>query len=248
MPVIAVAKENHRAVRNEIFHKYLNKVQQLHATNKSSLQEWRLGTKFAVYSWNASPVDGTDIERSVAAIGRSFPFPVDIAQAPAGLNEGGDEHNLLEHVLAWCPLLERQRQIFNILVQGRRKEHRDRKNASRKAKTFERNDLVIVTKQVKSNAREGVSAKLILKAWGPYRVLGKADLSGSSYRVQRLPFCRGLGRAGVVTKENVALMKLIPSTLVLHRRTDGADSRLATMRTPFTASPLEQQLGAVSAG
>ena len=128
VPVIAVAKENHRAVRNEIFHKYLNKVQQLHAADKGSLQEWRLGTKFAVYSWNASPVDGTDIERSVAAIGRSFPFPVDIAQAPAGLHEGGDEHNLLEHVLAWCPLLDRQRQVFNLLVQGRRQVQWDRKN------------------------------------------------------------------------------------------------------------------------
>ena len=33
VPVIAVAKENRRAVRNEIFHKYLNKVQQLHAVD-----------------------------------------------------------------------------------------------------------------------------------------------------------------------------------------------------------------------
>ena len=58
VPVVTVAKENHLAVQNEIFYKYLNNVQHLHATNKSSLQEWRLGTKCVVYSWNASPVDG----------------------------------------------------------------------------------------------------------------------------------------------------------------------------------------------
>ena len=58
VPVVTVAKENHLAVQNEIFYKYLNNVHHLHATNKSSLQEWRLGTKCVVYSWKVSPVDG----------------------------------------------------------------------------------------------------------------------------------------------------------------------------------------------
>ena len=44
IPVKAVSKENHRAVRNEIFHKYRNKVQVLHAADKTSLAQWRLGT------------------------------------------------------------------------------------------------------------------------------------------------------------------------------------------------------------
>ena len=79
--VKAVLKENHRAVRNEIFHKYLNKVQVLHASDKASVAQWRLGTSFATYSWNAAPVDGTDIERAIVDIGRSFPFPTDITQA-----------------------------------------------------------------------------------------------------------------------------------------------------------------------
>ena len=63
VPVVAVAKKNHLAVKNETFYKYLNNVQHLHATNKSSLQEWRLGTKCVVYSWNALPVDGMYIYR-----------------------------------------------------------------------------------------------------------------------------------------------------------------------------------------
>ena len=43
-------------------------------------------------------------------------------------------------------------------------------------------------------------------------------------------------------------MEKIPTTLVIHRRTDGFDSRLATMISPFVINPLEQQLGAVEPG
>ena len=61
VPVVTLGKENHLMVQNEIFHKYLNNVQQLHAVDKPSLQEWRCGTKCVVYSWNASTVDDTYI-------------------------------------------------------------------------------------------------------------------------------------------------------------------------------------------
>eukprot|EP00957_Ditylum_brightwellii_P030643 2322099-Ditylum_brightwellii.AAC.1 len=68
------------------------------------------------------------------------------------------------------------------------------KNKGRSQRTFNTGDLVLVRKQVQSNATEGVSAKLLLRAKGPYRVLRPAG--DSSYWLQKLPFCRGLGRPG----------------------------------------------------
>ena len=56
-----VFQENHKAIRNERFHQYLNKVEKIHTFNKASLHQWSLGTKFAAYRWNTVPVDGTDI-------------------------------------------------------------------------------------------------------------------------------------------------------------------------------------------
>ena len=73
-----VTKEKHRAVICERFHQYLNKVEKIHAAECQSYEEWLMGALFAVYAWNSSPVDGTDIGRAVAAIGREFPFPIDI--------------------------------------------------------------------------------------------------------------------------------------------------------------------------
>lgn len=44
------------------------------------------------YAWNASPIDGTDIVRSVLAIGHELRFPLDISLAdiPTPINNPGE--------------------------------------------------------------------------------------------------------------------------------------------------------------
>jgi len=61
IPVEPVAPENHKAVRNERFHRYLNKVQKINTANKQSYHQWIQGILFALYAWNAGPIVGTDI-------------------------------------------------------------------------------------------------------------------------------------------------------------------------------------------
>ena len=70
--------ENHRRIRNKRFHKVFNKVQKINTAEYSNFFLWLQGVLFAAYAWNTTPADGTDIPRSVAAIGREFPFPIDI--------------------------------------------------------------------------------------------------------------------------------------------------------------------------
>ena len=78
-----VAPEDHDAILNEWFHRYLNKVEAIHAAEMTSFSQWELGALFASYAWNASPVDGTDVICSIAAKFREFPFPLDIAEPDA---------------------------------------------------------------------------------------------------------------------------------------------------------------------
>jgi hypothetical protein len=40
---------------------------------------------FAMYAWNASPIDGTDIVRSFAAKACTFNFPLDVQKEPVRL-------------------------------------------------------------------------------------------------------------------------------------------------------------------
>ena len=85
IPVYAVARGNHKKIINEGLNRYLNKVQKINLEEKASLNQWLKGVLFALYAWNAGPVDGTDIDLSVAAIGREFPFKID--PSPARLRE-----------------------------------------------------------------------------------------------------------------------------------------------------------------
>ena len=123
-----VASENHKAVRNERFHRYLNRVQRINTADTGSFFQWKQGVMFALYGWNAGPIDGTDIPRSVGAIGREFPFPIDIQNRPDVVNgfEGG---NAADHHDAIHPLIAKQRELLRILNEERRQRHRDLKNA-----------------------------------------------------------------------------------------------------------------------
>ena len=43
-------------------------------------------------------------------------------------------------------------------------------------------------------------------------------------------------------------MEKIPSTLILHKKADGADTRFAQSRTPMSEAPLETWLGVLECG
>jgi hypothetical protein len=103
-----------------------------------------------------------------------------------------------------------------------------------------------VRKQVKSNTSKGISAKLLFKTRGPYRVIDR--ITPSSYRLQKLPFLRGLGLPGRFCKENGARMEKLPSTLILHRKVDGADTRFSQLHGEFADTPLYKWLGVLRHG
>ena len=61
IPVHTVARGKHKAVINEGFHRYLNRVKNIKSADKGSLHQWFQGVLFALFDWNAGPVDGTNI-------------------------------------------------------------------------------------------------------------------------------------------------------------------------------------------
>ncbi len=243
--VEVVSRENHKAVRNERFHRYLNRVQRINTAETGSFFQWKQGVTFALYGWNAGPIDGTDIPRSVGAIGRTFPFPLDTQTRPTFVN-GFEGANAADYHDAVHPLIANQRELLRILNEERRQRHRDLKNDSITERTFAAGDLVIVRKQVQSNSDRGIAGKIVFKSRGPYRVLEPAN--PGSYWIQKLPFLDGLGSTGRRVKESAARMERIPSTLVIHKRPDGADTRLASMRHPLVNNPVQKWLGAIDSG
>ena len=89
IPVHAAARGNHKSIRNEGFRRYLDKVHNINSADKGSLHQRLKGVFFALYAWNAFPVDGTDIAQSLMDIGIELPFPIDLS--PANIREGTSE-------------------------------------------------------------------------------------------------------------------------------------------------------------
>ena len=244
IPYHTVAKENHKAILNERFHRYLNKVAKIHQADWESLDEWAMGVFFSLYGWNASPVDGTNITRSVAAKGREFNFPIDLAETPPeGFQGTNSAEWLLQHIECVFPLWDKQKHLLRILNEDRKQYHRDLKNRNRHMKEFQPGDLVIVRKQVKTSVAAGISGKLMIRTRGPYRVLEKLG-EGTSYNIQRLPFTEGQGKPGKILKEATAHMEVLPSRLIIAKKTDGVDTRLAQLDQPMVTNPLKKFLGA----
>ena len=61
IPVYAVARFNHKEIRNDGFHCYLNKLQKINSEDKGSLHQCLQGLFFALNDWKSVPVDVTDI-------------------------------------------------------------------------------------------------------------------------------------------------------------------------------------------
>ena len=79
---MAVVRGNHMAIKNERFHRYMNKAFKIPIADLRLVMAWRKTVFFAIYVWNTSPINGTDIIRSSAAIGKKIPFPIDIEMGP----------------------------------------------------------------------------------------------------------------------------------------------------------------------
>jgi hypothetical protein len=167
-----VSAEQHEGILCERFHWYLNKVQWLPGLDTKEYSNWMMNTSFASYAWNGSPIDGTDIIRSFAAKARTFHFPLDVKeQLPRIIGNPGER--ALQHVETMFPLWFQQKELLQILVQERRLRHTEWANRNKKHREFFPGDIVVVRRQIKSDASAGRPAKLQIKARGPYMSVGE---------------------------------------------------------------------------
>jgi hypothetical protein len=142
------------------------------------------------------------------------------------------------------PFLYRQRSILNILNSERRLRHIELRNVNKHTPSVAPGDIVIVRKQVKSDAAKGISVKILFRTKGPYRVI--EQVTPSSYHLQKLPFLQGLGIQGKIRKESAARMTRLPSTLVIHKRANGVDTRFSQLNGPFEQMPIQKWLRAMT--
>ena len=77
-----LSRGNHHGLSVERYHRFLNKTQTIQVANVGTHSNFKRTVLLSAYSWNSSPIDGTDIIRSIPAVGRMFRFPLDSSISP----------------------------------------------------------------------------------------------------------------------------------------------------------------------
>lgn len=227
------SRGNHKAVSVERFFRYLNKAVTIAANDRNTNQVFIETSHCAAYAWNSSCIDGTDISRSVVAVGREFKFPLDIALSDAPTPVDGS----VFAVHAFLRLAQENSQfatkILQLLTEERRSYHRERANETRNQQLFALGDLVMVRVAVQSQASNNRVAKLTYRLRGPYEVV---DVLGhGAYNLQKFG-----NRDGPKLKYHAEDISMLPPAIRPVEPLDGPDLRYLNNAHAPIPHPLKQ--------
>ena len=243
IPFEVVSPEEHQGILCERFHRYLNKVARIQGLDNENHEEFYLSGLFATYGWNSAPIDGTNIQRSFAAKARTFRFPIDttLDEEPT---VGNPAIRATQHVTDVFPLWRQQNAVLQILREDRREYHRALRNANKKQRVFHPGDIVVVRRQVTSDAQKGKPGKLQMRAKGIYKVLERCSEDSDDYWIQKVQtVATDVPRNYVRSKESASRLERLPATVVVNRRMYTSDQKFLADRIDQTDNPLQDNLG-----
>ena len=151
-----LAKRNHKGLLVDKFQRFLNKAITNAAEDSGTNDVFLAASVLARCAWNSSPIDGTDILRSVPAIGRDL--DIDSSALPSLIS------NNSESVVSYLRLNDSNRHfttsILKILIEDRRTTNTERITNSRNIFTMHPGDIVMAHTAVQSDKSKDKEAKL----------------------------------------------------------------------------------------
>ena len=230
-----LAKRDHKGLLVEKFYRFLNKAITIAAEDRVTNDIFVAAGVAAGYAWNSSPIDGTDILRSVPAIGRELRFPLDvnISALPALVTNNADS------VISYLRLTDTNRHfataILKILIEDRRDTHAELINHSRNIVSMQPGDLFMARTAVQSDKSKDKVAKLSYAVRGPFQII------------------RGTGRGGYIVRKlnkpdspELKFMSedlcILPPSLKPCKPVDGSDTRYLNQTHTPIVNPLQVTL------
>ncbi len=165
----------------ERINRYLNQGLRIMCNKRDSNQVALEAILLLIYAWNSCPVPGTDISRSLVAVGREFAFPIDffagkhaeLYSAPSSIVSYSKE---LASRLTAC------REVAMLLVAEQRCWHRELMNSHQQDPLiYSIRDIVFAHRATRSDSKRGQVDKLMHPFTGPWRIV--ASLPGASYEI-----------------------------------------------------------------
>jgi hypothetical protein len=185
-----------------------------------------------LYAWNLCPVPGTDISRSLVAVGREFAFPIDysagkhwqLTSSPSTVKSYSRD---LATRLGAC------REIAELLVSEQREWHRSLVNSRRPdPRIYSPGDIVFARRATQSDASRGRVGKLEYKFTGPWRII--ESLKGASYAIEH---CLKPSRK---EKKHASDLTPYPPELIPFQPIDGADNCYGQIYKPIGEHPFKE--------
>ena len=233
-----LSRGNHKGNSAERYHRFLNKTQAITGNDRGTHGNFIQNAKTSQYAWNSAPIDGTDVPRSVAAIGRQFRFPLDTEFLQPPQLEDGEQSRLHQYLRDVSNESKFAEGVLQILVEERRAAHNERNN-QRYSKGYESpfkvGDIVKAHVQVNSNAKTGTVKKLSYRARGPFKIT-KA-LGHNSFEVQKY------GDPSSATRQYKGTeLYLLPPALFPSEPLDTIDQRYLNYDYAPVQSPLKKSM------
>ena len=239
VPFECTAKRNHKSLLVENNHRFLNKVVTIASRDRNTLDCFVEVGLSAGYTWNSAPTDGTEIIRSIPAIGRELRFPLDISLTALPKLTDNQANSVVEYLR----LTDKDRifstEILKILIENKRTTNRDRINNQRNVVTLLRGDVIMARREVMSERSKNKVGKLTYQVSGPF-LITRATGHGSYY-------ARKLKDKNSTEQKFMAegLYPLPPSLLPCDP-IDGADVRYINHSHPSITHPFEKYLNITS--
>ena len=136
----------------EKYHRSLNKTQTIVGQDRGTHHSFIENSKPSQYAWNSAPIDDTDIPRCLAAVGRHFKFPIDVALSACPTINDSSQSALYTYLRDVSNDSQFLISVLQVLIEERRTAHCDRWNNKRIAKQFVVGDIVKARVQVQLNS------------------------------------------------------------------------------------------------
>ena len=143
-----LSQGNYRGNSVERYHRFLNKTQAIAGNDRGTHAVYIQNSKTSQYAWNCALIDNTDICRSMASIGRTFRFPLDVELSPTTLLNNECNSTLFNYL--WGVSIDStfSLSILQVLIEERRAAHRERHNTNRIQCSLNVGDVVKANVQV----------------------------------------------------------------------------------------------------
>ncbi len=224
-----LSRGNHNPMLVECINRYLNQGLCIMCNERDSNCVALEAILLLIYAWNSCPVPGTDISRSMVAVGREFEFPIDFSAGKHTelYSAPGTVKSYLKE-LATC--LDACRKIAMLLINLQQCWHRELLNSRQHdPRVYSIGDIDFARRATRSDSKRGQVDKLMHPFTGPWRIV--ESLPGASYAI------KFVNKSSWCDKKHAADLSPYPPELIPFEPLDSANSQYGQLYKPIGKSP-----------